>query len=471
MQEQNTERASEDIEIEQAILGGLLLDNDRIDAVADIIRADHFYDGLHQRIYSTIAALVRLKKTASPMSVKSYLKTDPDLAKVDKNYLTALCTVYVPGMNLGELAKLVKDAAVRRGLANVGRELVAAAEGMQADMTPELLVELAEDRLHILVSSDQALAAIEKIEDVAERALIRTEKAFQEPARAGIATGFLSFDRTVGRFSPGDLIVLGGATSMGKTALAQQITWFIAARGHRCMVFSKEMSAEDYVARHLSQISGVSTTSMEDGSLSENDMQRLVLARQSFRDLPIWIDASPNLTVGQMRARTRRLRRRGGVGFILIDHLRFIQANDPRAFERDQLQQITRDIKSMAKELGVPVLLVAHLNRDNKTRENKRPTLSDLYGASAIEQNADTVLFVHRDEYWLDKERPGPGEENQDFLTELNRVAGQADIIVAKRRRGPTGFTKVKFNAERTLFSEVGEDMAQASLPLSNGGQ
>lgn len=459
-------KLNEELETEQVVLGGLLLHNDLIDVTADIIRSDHFGEGLHQRIYQTISALVRLGKAASPRTVKQYLKSDPNLAQIDSKYLESIALMWLPGMDIAILARQMRENAVRRALQAAGRELAEAAQHPIADMPTEQLVEAVEERLHTIMSTEQAVAGIELIEHIADRAIANTEKVFQSPGLTGIMTGFKPADNVMGKWVAGDLIVLAGNTSMGKTALGQQFTWEVAQQGKRCQVFSLEMTAEEYTNRHIAQISGVSTVQMESGAMTSTEMEKVVLAGQTFRNLPIWIDGSPNLTVAQIRARARRLRRRGGIDFMMIDHLRFIRPADTREQEKDQLQQITRDLKSLAKELKIPILLIAHVNREANKRENKKPLMSDLYGSSSIEQNADLVVMIHREEYWLQREKPPSHDLDavDAWYAQLRPVQGRADIIVAKRRRGPIGEVQVGFNAALTKFFDLSQDTGQQSL-------
>jgi replicative DNA helicase len=448
---------NEQIEIEQLVLGGLILHNELMDVTADIIQSHHFGESFHSRIYASIGALIRLGRPALPRTIKQYLKGDPALTQVDSRYLESITSQWMPGTDIAYLCRMIRESAVRRGLVEAGKTLSDAAANPHPEQTPEQIVEEVEERLHAIMSTEQTLIAIEPIERAADRAILAIEQAFQAPATAGVSTGFDPWDRVVGKMGKGDLIVLGGATSMGKTSMAQQVAWAVAKAGRRAMVFTLEMTAEEYTKRHLAQMTGISTVDQEAGTITSTQMTKLIVAAQAFRDMPIWIDGSPTMTVSQIRSRARRLRRRGGVDFILIDHLRFIAPEDPRSQERDQLQQITRDLKALAKELQVPVLLVAHLNRDANKRENHKPTLSDLYGSASIEQNADTVAFVHREEYWLNKERPDSSsyEEYDAWSSRVRPHIGRGELIVAKRRRGPTGEERVGWNAALTLFYDL----------------
>lgn len=458
---------NEQIETEQLVLGGLILHNELMDVAADIIQAHHFGEAFHARIFAAIASLIRLGRPALPKTIRQYLKGDPALNQVDTKYLETITVMWMPGTDMGFLCKLIREAAIRRGLVEAGKTLAEAAANPPPDQTPEQLVEEVEERLHAIMSTEQTIVSIEPIERAADRALVSIEQAFQAPATAGVVTGFFPWDSVVGKMGKGDLIVLGGATSMGKTSMAQQVAWEVGKAGRRSMVFTLEMTSEEYTKRHLAQMTGISTVDQEAGTITSTQMEKLIVAAQAFRDLPIYIDGSPTMTVAQIRSRARRLRRRGGIDFIMVDHLRFIAPEDPRAQERDQIQQITRDLKALAKELQVPLLLVAHLNRDANKRDNHQPTLSDLYGSASIEQNADVVAFVHREEYWHQKQEPARGTDEYDvWWKEWQKFKDKADLIVAKRRRGPTGSSKMGWNAKLTLFHDLSlsGDTGQAEM-------
>lgn len=468
----NANNHNEQIETEQLVLGGLILHNELMDVAADVIQAHHFGEAFHARIFAAIASLIRLGRPALPKTIRQYLKGDPALGQVDAKYLETITVMWMPGTDMAFLCRLIREAAVRRGLIEAGKTLADAAANPPPDQTPEQLVEEVEERLHAIMSTEQTIVAIEPIERAADRALIAIEQAFQAPATAGVVTEFAPWDQVVGKMGKGDLIVLGGATSMGKTSMAQQVAWAVGKHGRRTMVFTLEMTAEEYTKRHLAQMTGISTVDQEAGTITSTQMEKLIVAAQAFRDLPIYIDGSPTMTVAQIRSRARRLRRRGGIDFIMIDHLRFIAPDDPRAQERDQLQQITRDLKALAKELQVPLLLVAHLNRDANKRDNHKPTLSDLYGSASIEQNADVVAFVHREEYWMEKVRPEAGSAGfEEWDNECRPHRGRADLIVAKRRRGPVGETKLGWNAQLTLFYDLSLSGSSGQTELKFAGQ
>lgn len=450
-----------DIETEQAVLGAILTRNENYDVVSDTLMAEHFYEHLHGRIYQTLAALIRMGRTASVSSISKAMASDDGLKSLGgKDYLTLL-TRRIISLPLPDLGKTIRELSTTRNLIRVAEDVIAAAKG-GSTLTSEQLIEHLEDQLHALTTGAK-VEYVRIASAVVADAVIEAERAYQNPEAVGCSTGMKKLDDAMGLLAPSDLVVLGGATSAGKTAAAQQIAWSVAKTGRRVLAFSLEMTDVQYMRRHLAQASGVPASLMEYGRVSEDQMNRIVAAERDFDGLPYGIDGSPRLSVSQIRSRVRRAHRKSPVSLVLVDHLRFIEPADPRAFERDQLQQITRDLKAMAKELDLCVLLVAHINRDNWKRENKRPQLSDLYGAAAIEQNADVVTFVHRPEYWLEKNQPDvtDAEAYGEWQLEMHKVKDLAEFVVAKRRRGPTGEAKVKFDKTLTRFYDPDEGQAE----------
>lgn len=450
-----------DIETEQAVLGAILHRNENYDLVSDTLLSEHFYEHLHGRIYQTIGALIRMGRTASPTSVSKAMASDDGLKSVGgKDYLATLIRRLV-ALPLPDLGKTIRELSTTRSLIRVAEDVIAEIK-KGSTLTVEQLVEHVEGELHALTTGTKVEYA-RSASTVVAAAVIEAERAYQNPAAVGCSTGMKKLDDAMGLLAPSDLVVLGGATSAGKTAAAQQISWSVAKSGRRVIAFSLEMTDVQYMMRHLAQASGVPASLMEYGRVSEDQMNRVVAAEREFEGLPYGIDGSPRLSVSQIRSRVRRAHRKNPISLVMVDHLRFIEPHDPRAFERDQLQQITRDLKAMAKELNLCVLLVAHINRENWKRENKRPQLSDLYGAAAIEQNADVVTFVHRPEYWLEKNKPDDTDEEAraEWALELHKVRDLAEFVVAKRRRGPTGEAKVKFDKTLTRFYDPDEEQAE----------
>lgn len=456
-----------DIEIEQALLGALLTRNETFDLIAEISEAKHFSEPLHQRIFDAIAKLIRKGQTASPLTLRSTFSLDPEIQSVTggPGYLAELCR-FNPGIDERVAAGVLRDLYLRREMMVIAEEIRLTAADPPPDMVMRDQVEEAERMLYALTGGDAGLDedGPTLAADIADLAIARAEEAFRDPERVGASTGLPSLDEAMGKLMPGDLIVLGGAPSMGKTSLAQQIAWYLAAQGRNVAVWSIEMTAVEYINRHIAQLAGVSATRIDYGRISHDELLGVIRARDAFNDVPLHVFDGGNVTVPKIRSRARRMHRKRQLGAIVIDHLRFLRPNDARAPERDQMQQLTKDLKMLAKELGVPVLLISHVNREYNKRDNKRPQMSDLYGASGIEQNADVVLFVHREHYWLRKSRPAATDlkEMDEWTNAMQRAQGKATLICDKRRRGPCGDAEVAFHDDLTLFTELN---AEVTIP------
>jgi len=446
-----------DVEAEQAILGAILVNNDAFDRVGDFLEPEHFREPLHQRIFEAIVRVIRKRQLASPITLRPFFALDDAMKAVGgPDYLAELTRFSPSIMNSGEVGRMIYDLWMRRQLLTASQDIGTLAVDPPIDMTPTEQIEAAEERIFAIQSKRfVGERRMETAKAVAMRSVAAIEAAYQNPHLVGVDTGLESVDRYMGPLLKSDLIVLAGHTSMGKTALAQQIGWNAASRGMNVLFESYEMTSEQCVDRYIAQIARVPASRMETGRLSEQEMERIVAAGEAFNEVPLFITGLSGSTTSGIRGRARRLARlKGKLHLIIADHLRFMIPDDPRADEKAQVQQITRDMKAIAKDMNCPVLLVAHLNRDAKGRSNKRPINTDLYGASAIEQNADTIAFVYRPEYWLHQEEPDASDvvEHAKWAVECERAKGKAECIVTKRRRGRPGTGHMMWDAEMTHF-------------------
>lgn len=447
-----------DVECEQALLGAILINNDAFDRVGDFLKPEHFHEPMHQRVFDAIARLVRTGQLASPITLRPHFAQDTAMAQVGgADYLAELARFSPSVLNAADFGRMVHDLWARRELLRTGQDIIALAEDPPVDMKASEQLEEAERMIFALGDRGGADSKIELMSTVAERAITQAEAAFRNPSNVGSSTGITALDKKIGGLVRGDLVVLAGFTSMGKTSLGQQISWYAASREQPVYAATMEMLAEQYTMRHVAQFARVSAQKIEFGQITEEEMMRVMAAQEQFLNVPIYVDGAPKLRVSQIRSRARRVARRGKkLRGIMVDHLHFIEGENPRAEATERIEQITRDLKAMALELDCWVLLISHLNREVKNRPNKRPIMSDLHGSSAIEKNADVVLFVHRDEYWLRQNEPDQSEPDAyaKWMKECEQAAGKAELIVAKRRRGPTGTAFVRYDSELTYFSD-----------------
>lgn len=473
MNTQNRELPHND-DAEQTLLGGLLMHSDAaFDEVAALLEPSDFYQTIHSEIFHTMLVRFQRGESTTVMSIK------PHLAYMDEGdeystiggtkYLAQLCGQAAGFSSIRDYAKAVKDASVRRGLVLLGSEMEDMAYNAPVDMTPSEIVEELEEQITKLgTSSDRSdpVSAVSLGMQVSAQA--RAVSEGRAPMR-GIETGLQAFDAANGPLMPSDMIVLGGATSMGKTALAQQVLWNASLKyrgddegnrieGARCLAFTQEMSGEQYITRHLSQVANIDSEKIELGTLTPDEATALDSAALKMEGMPLWIEDGRGMKANRIRSICRRHRRKHGLDMVLIDHLGFIAAPYPSMNPIETKEFNVSAIKSLAKELDCPIILISHLNRGLWARDDKRPQLSDLHGASAIEKDADVVVFVHREEYYLDKMKPESikGPEYEKWAESYQAAKGKAEIINGKRRRGRAGQTYVcLFDAERTTFKNM----------------
>ena len=467
------------IEAEQALLGAILVNNAAFHRVAEFLRPQHFAEGVHGRIFAAISKLMERGQLANPVTLKNLFDQDGALAEIGgAQYLARLAASVVTIINAEDYGRTIHDLFLRRQLITIGEDVVNDAYEHDLDRQAGQQIEVAEKKLFDLAESGQFEGGFEKFEQPLARAIVMAEAAFKRQGRtSGVSTGFLDLDKLLGGLHPSDLVILAGRPSMGKTALATNIG-FNAARAYRpgkapdgrtiaedgavIGFFSLEMSAEQLATRILSEESGVPSNNIRKGEVSHEDFDRFVQASQRLASVPFFVDDTPALTIAGLRTRARRLLRQQGLGLIIVDYLQLLRGNDSGAENRVQeISEITRGLKALAKELNVPVLALSQLSRAVETREDKRPMLSDLRESGSIEQDADVVMFVFREEYYLSRgepmRRPEENDERynmryEDWKQRLEQVHGTAEILVAKQRHGPIGKVTLRFAHDTTRF-------------------
>jgi replicative DNA helicase len=468
-------------EAEQALLGAIFRNNLAYGRVSDFLLPEHFSYAVHQRIYAAISKLIERGQPANPTTLKNLFDQDGALAELGgAEYLKQLADSAVTIINAEDYGRRIHDLHLRRQLIDLGEDVVNDAFRHDLDDDAVNQIERAEARLFELASSGQAEGGLRPLDAALRNALEMAEAAFQRSGRTvGVGTGFIDLDKKLGGLHPSDLIILAGRPSMGKTSLATNIA-FNAAKAYVAGVgpdgrkiaedgavigfFSLEMSAEQLATRILAEESEVSSDRIRRGDVRREDFDRFVAASQRLSTVPLYIDDTPALSIAALRTRARRLKRQQGLGIIVIDYLQLLRpAGGGRGSENrvQEISEITRGLKAIAKELEVPVLALSQLSRAVEQREDKRPQLADLRESGSIEQDADVVMFIFREEYYLSRgaptERP---EETQDkfndryqrWLDRSNEVAGLAEVIIAKQRHGPIGTVKLHFEAETTKF-------------------
>ncbi|MCP1335635.1 replicative DNA helicase [Futiania mangrovi] len=463
------------IEAEQALIGALLVNNEVWDRVSSFLEPHHFYEGVHARIYEIAGRRITGGQSATPVTLKTFFDNDPALAELDgARYLARLAAAAVNTTNAVDFAHTIHDLAVRRELIRIGEEVMETAFDSPIDLTPAQQIVQAESHLFSLAERGRYEGGFKAFSTALAEAIEVAAAAYErDGGLSGLSTGLTDLDQKLGGLHPSDLIILAGRPSMGKTALATQIAFNIAkdfvpevdtdgtvkaASGGRVGFFSLEMSAEQLASRLLSQESEISSEKIRRGQVTEEEFQRLAIAAQRVEAAPLFIDDTPALPISTLLARARRLKRQHGLDLVVVDYLQLLRPGGAsRADNRVQeLSEITQGLKAMAKELSVPVIALSQLSRAVESREDKRPQLSDLRESGSIEQDADVVTFVFREEYYLGRAEPREGTpEHADWQEKMSEVYGKAEVIIGKQRHGPIGTVALQFQGEFTRFGNL----------------
>ena len=474
--EANARAAPQNIEAEQALLGAILINNDAFDRVSDFLQSEHFSHELHRRIYEMAGQLIRAGKLASPITVKGFLG-EHDLGGVTvQQYLARLVAEATTIINAHDYGRTIHDLALRRELIRIGGDIVNVAYDSPVDSSPREQIEDAERRLYQVAEGGRYDGGFARFADALKTAIDMAAKAYERDGHlSGIATSLVDLDHKMGGLQPSDLVILAGRPGMGKTALATNIAFAIAkayqgetrADGTRQTLdggivgfFSLEMSAEQLATRIIAEQSGVPSNKIRRGDITEQDFHRISMAMRDMQSIPFYIDQTGGISIAQLTARARRLKRQRGLDLIVVDYLQLLSGSKTRGDNRVQeLTEITTGLKALAKELNVPILALSQLSRQVEQRDDKRPQLSDLRESGSIEQDADVVLFVFREEYYLKNREPRPGtEEYTAWQNEMERAHGRAEVIIGKQRHGPTGTVELQFEAELTRFGNLARD-------------
>ncbi len=467
------------VEAEQALLGAILVNNEACDRVSSFLKADHFFDSLHGRIYDHAAKLIWAGKRATPITLKTFFQGDEPVGELSvPQYLGRLAANATTIINAEDYGRTIYDLALRRQLIQIGEEMVNTAFDSPIDAPPSVQIEETEQRLYELAETGKYGTGFEPFTSALTDAIDMAANAYRrDGGLSGLATGLTDLDQRMGGLQPSDLVIVAGRPAMGKTALATNIAYHVARSYRRdpdqakaldgaiVGFFSLEMSAEQLATRIISEQSFIPSERIRRGRIESDEFDRIVEVSQELQNLPLYIDQTGGITVAQLAARARRLKRQRDVGLIVVDYLQLLSGSSRRAAEGrvQEVTEITTGLKALAKELHVPVLAVSQLSRQVENREDKRPQLADLRESGSIEQDADVVLFVFREEYYVERRQPRENtEEHKQWQTEMEMVTGKAEVIIGKQRHGPTGTVRLQFTPEYTRFSNLA---AEERLP------
>ena len=468
--------APHNIEAEQALLGAVLVNNEALYRVSDFLNPEHFFEPIHQKIFQLSRDLIRAGKIATPVTLKTFLDGNIDIGGLNvSQYLARLAAEATTIINAEDYGHTIYDLSIRRALIQVGEDMVNVAFDAPVDFSPRNQIEDAERRLYELAETGRYDGGFQLFSQSLTTAIDMAAHAFQRDGKlSGLATGLDDLDRMMGGLQPSDLIILAGRPGMGKSALATNVGYNVAkawqgevrpdghtvtANGGIVGFFSLEMSAEQLATRIIAEQTGIPSNLIRRGGISEADFERIKDYSIELQNLKFFVDETGGLSVAQLAARARRLKRQRGLDLLIVDYLQLLQGSTRRSAENrvQEITEITTKLKALAKELNVPILALSQLSRQVESRDDKRPQLSDLRESGSIEQDADVVLFVFREEYYHQMRKPleTNREKFAEWLAEGEKVHGKAEIIIGKQRHGPTGTIELQFEGAITKFSSL----------------
>ena len=460
------------IEAEQQLLGAILTNNDIFDRISSIVQPHHFYEPVHARIFETAAARIAKNNLASPVTLKAFLEEDEGLKELGgPAYLVRLAGAAISSFAARDYAQMIYDMAIRRELISVGKDIADKAHRMDVTSEPKEQIVEAEQKLYQLAEQGQADSGFQSFLRAVTDAVNVANAAYQRGGgMAGISTGLIDMDKMLGGLHKSDLIILAGRPSMGKTSLATNIAFNVAKAykkgampdgsegavdGGVVGFFSLEMSAEQLAGRILAEASEISSHKIRQGDMSEEEFRRFVDAAKTLEACPLYIDDTAAIPIAQLAARARRLKRTHGLDVLIIDYLQLVRGTSDNRVQ--EIGEISMGLKAIAKELDIPVIALSQLSRQVESRDDKRPQLSDLRESGSIEQDADVVMFVFREEYYVEREKPSDDrlEEMAAWQERMERLHGKAEVIIGKQRHGPIGTVELSFEGQFTRFGNL----------------
>ena len=471
------------IEAEQQLLGALLTNNDLFERISSIIKPEHFYDPVHARIFETASTRISKNNLASPVTLKTFLAEDEGLAELGgPTYLIRLAGSAISAFAVRDYADMIYDLAVRRELISLGNDIAAKAAKVDVESEPKEQIVEAEQQLYAIAEQGESNQGFQSFLTAVTDAVKVANAAYQrDGGLAGVSTGLVDLDKKLGGLHKSDLLIVAGRPSMGKTSLATNIAFNIARSykkgttpsgeqgaidGGVVGFFSLEMSAEQLATRILSEVAEIPSNQIRRGDFTESEFRRIVDAAKELEAAPLFIDDTPALPISQLAARARRLKRTHGLDALFIDYLQLVRGSSKRGSENrvNEIAEITMGLKAIAKELDIPVIALSQLSRQVENREDKRPQLSDLRESGSIEQDSDVVMFVFREEYYKEREKPSENELDKMVIwqEEMERLHGKAEVVIGKQRHGPIGSVELSFEGQFTRFGNLVKPWQQA---------
>ena len=481
MENSELKNLPQNIEAEQALLGAILANNKAFEKVSEILKPEHFAEASHQKIFEVISTLIIRGHVADVITLKNYFEQSGTLNEVGGYpYLIKLAEAASPLTNAEYYAQFIYDKYLRRELINTGYEIVNSAMKEDIDLSAPEQIENAEKKLFDLSFPGESQTGFVNFSEALNSSLNYISKAYEKDGKiSGLPTGLDALDAKTGGLNDSDLIIIAGRPAMGKTALATNIAYNVTdsmshdknieAKNKGVAFFSLEMSADQLASRILATITQTAAHKMRTGDMDKAEFTRIVAAVKELESIPLYIDDTPGLTINNIRTRARRLKSTKGLGLIVIDYIQLITGSSKKSEGNrvQELSEISRGLKILAKELKVPVIALSQLNRGVEQRDDKRPVMSDLRESGSIEQDADIVMFVYRENYYILNEEPKQKAAEtpehfqkrvEDWEKRKRETANLAEVIIGKQRHGPTGTVELFWNGEYTQFGNLARE-------------
>ena len=457
----NFKELPNNIEAEQAILGTILVSNEIFDEINTIISNINFYDPMHQKIFAAIESLIYKGMLANPITLKNYFENEKDDLNIPE-YLVKITKFSTSSRQAIEYSKIIYDMYVRRELIKISENTIDTAKQKDLNVSGQNIIENSERLLFDLAEKGSFSSSLIKFDEAMKLTIEMASNAYKnDEGIVGVPTGLTDLDDTLGGLHESDLIIIAGRPSMGKTALATNIAFNAAQRlqasGKKSSIafFSLEMSSEQLSTRILAEQSKIKSNDIRRGRISDEQFDKFIETSKNISELPLYIDETPAISIAAISNRARRIKRLHGLDMLVVDYIQLMRATNTKDGRVQEISEITQGLKAIAKELAIPVLALSQLSKQVEQRDNHKPQLSDLRESGSIEQDADVVMFVFREAYYLERKEPRPATvEHAEWQAKMNEITNLAEIIIGKHRHGPTRSIMLEFEAIFTKFKD-----------------
>ena len=458
----NIKQLPNNIEAEQSVIGSILFYNEIFDEISTIINSKNFYDPMHQKIFSAIEKLIYSGMLANPITLKNHFENDKDKLNIPE-YLVKITKFSTSNRQAIEYSKIIYDLFVKRELIKISENIIDTAILNDIDQNGQNIIENSEKALFDLAEKGSVGSSLIKFDTALKMTIDMASSAYKnDEGIVGVPTGLRDLDDKLGGLHKSDLVIIAGRPSMGKTALATNIAFNAAKKiqndGKKSTIafFSLEMSSEQLSTRILAEQSRIKSNAIRRGRISEEQFDKFIETSKNISELPLYIDETPAISIAALSNRARRIKRLYGLDMVIVDYIQLMTAAQKKDGRVQEISEITQGLKALAKELSIPVLALSQLSRAVEQRDNNKPQLADLRESGSIEQDADVVMFVYREAYYLERKEPRPATvEYAEWQAKMSEVSNVAEIIVGKQRHGPTGNVFLEFEAMFTKFKDI----------------